>query len=79
MRLRIDEDACTGHGRCYALAPGLFDADDYGHGVLRADGDVPAELAREARLAVDNCPERAISLDGDGDAPGSGPAGSPGG
>src|SRR6187401_456533 len=32
MRVLIDEDRCTGHGRCYSLVPDLFDADDQGHG-----------------------------------------------
>jgi ferredoxin len=64
MKLRIDADACTGHGRCYALAPELFDADEYGHGTLLVEGDVPANLEDQGRLAVANCPERAISADG---------------
>jgi ferredoxin len=62
MRLRIDEDACTGHGRCYSLAPDLFDSDDFGHGVVTGD-EVPAELEDQARSAVANCPERAITLE----------------
>jgi ferredoxin len=62
MKLRIDLEACTGHGRCYSLSPELFDADDYGHSILLQD-DVPEELAEKARLAVANCPERAISLE----------------
>ena len=62
MKLRIDEDVCTGHGRCYVLAPELFEPDDYGHGKLLAE-DVPEDLADKARLAVSNCPERAISLE----------------
>lgn len=61
MKLQIDVDACTGHGRCYSLAPELFDADEYGHGVLLHE-QVPDDLADQARLAVSNCPERAISL-----------------
>lgn len=62
MRLRIDEEACTGHGRCYSLAPELFDADDYGHGTLIAD-EVPEGLTDRAKTAVANCPERAITLE----------------
>ena len=62
MKLQIDLEACTGHGRCYSLSPELFDADDFGHAVLLTE-DVPEELAEKARLAVDNCPERAISLE----------------
>ena len=64
MRLTIDPDICTGHGRCYTLAPQVFDADDMGNGVLLIDGDVPAELEDAARLAAANCPEGAITVDG---------------
>lgn len=63
MKIRIDLDACTGHGRCYSLAPELFDADDYGHSVLLQE-DVPDDLVDKARLAEANCPERAITLEG---------------
>jgi ferredoxin len=59
MELRIDEDTCTGHGRCYSLVPELFDCDDFGHGVVRSGPPIP-DMAGKARLAVQNCPERAI-------------------
>ena len=62
MRLRIDGDACTGHGRCYALAPDLFDSDDFGHGVVLVVEPVGEQL-EQARTAVVNCPERAITLE----------------
>jgi ferredoxin len=62
MKVRIDLDACTGHGRCYVLAPDLFDSDDVGHSVARFD-EVPPGLEDQARIAVANCPEQAISLD----------------
>jgi ferredoxin len=63
MQLRIDAERCTGHGRCYSLAPGLFEPDDEGHGVVLADGTVPAGQEEAARRAVTNCPERAITLE----------------
>lgn len=64
MQLRIDQDLCTGHGRCYTIAPELFEPDEYGNSqVLPAGEDVPAELAEKARLAVANCPERAIAIE----------------
>ncbi len=65
MRIRYDRDACQGHNRCYLLAPELFDVDDDGYAVLRVEGEVPEELRGKAQLAVDNCPEYAIGLDGD--------------
>ena len=66
MRIRLDEDACVGHGRCYAVAPEVYDADDRGHCVLRvgADGLVPTELEAGARTGADNCPEGAIVVEG---------------
>ena len=62
MLLRLDAEKCQGHNRCYALAPELFDVDEYGQSVLLVEGDVPAELEAKARLAVSNCPEYAISI-----------------
>jgi ferredoxin len=61
MRVVIDSEKCQGHNRCYALAPELFDVDDYGAAVVIGDGVVPAELETKARLAVANCPEFAIT------------------
>ena len=62
MKIRIDADACTGHGRCYTLAPELFDTDEYGHGVV-LHPDAPADLFEKADLAAKNCPERAITVE----------------
>ncbi|HEX9260004.1 MAG TPA: ferredoxin [Acidimicrobiales bacterium] len=64
MKVRVDPAKCQGHNRCYALAPELFDVDDYGNAHEIGDGEVPAELEAKARLAVANCPEFAISIDG---------------
>jgi ferredoxin len=64
MRLRIDESLCTGHGRCYALAPQLFDADDRGYGVVTC-AVVPDALVGQAQTAQQNCPERAVFLEDD--------------
>ena len=62
MRLVIDTQRCTGHGRCYSLVPELFDSDDFGHGVVTRP-EVPADLEEKARSAVGNCPESCISLE----------------
>ena len=63
MRIVLDNEKCQGHGRCYALAPQLFESDDEGYSRLLVDGDVPPELEKAARLAADNCPEYAISVE----------------
>jgi ferredoxin len=59
----LDDAACVGHGRCYALAPEVYDADDDGHCVLRfPSGPVPAEHEAGARLGAANCPEQALTV-----------------
>ncbi|WP_336214893.1 ferredoxin [Nonomuraea sp. LPB2021202275-12-8] len=62
MKVRIDPERCQGHGRCYDLAPELFSEDDEGYGLVRGDGMVPPDKQHTARLAVSNCPERAIEI-----------------
>ncbi len=65
MRLILDSEKCQGHGRCYALAPDLFDADEEGYSVLLPKGGiVPEGREGDATLAVDNCPEYAITTEG---------------
>lgn len=61
MKIRIDPDKCQGHARCYAIAPDLFEVDDYGQSSVVGDGTVPAGREDAARLAIANCPEYAIS------------------
>jgi ferredoxin len=57
----VDADRCVGHGRCYALAPAVFDADEVGHSIVRIEA-VSGELAAQAADAEQNCPEAAITL-----------------
>lgn len=65
MRVRVDDERCEGHGRCYAVAPELFEPDDIGNAVVIGDGIVPAELTSKARLAAENCPEHAVTIEED--------------
>ncbi|HEY2331481.1 MAG TPA: ferredoxin [Acidimicrobiales bacterium] len=60
MRVAIDRERCTGHGRCYVLASGVFTADDDGYSVVLA-AEVPMALEGQALAAQANCPERAVS------------------
>ena len=64
MRVVLDAEACTGHGRCYALAPEVFDADDDGH-CVRARRRVRCRPSSksQARLGVANCPELALRVE----------------
>ena len=61
MRIEIDPDLCSGHGRCYMAAAQLIDADEQGRGTVLV-ADVPPELEATARLAAANCPERAVRI-----------------
>jgi ferredoxin len=57
----VDADRCEGHGRCYTLAPDIFDADEAGHAIVRIE-TVTGELETQATDAEQNCPEGAITL-----------------
>jgi ferredoxin len=63
VRVKVDSEKCQGHNRCYAIAPELFEVDDYGYATEVGDGTVPAGMEDKARLAVANCPEFAISIE----------------
>ena len=39
-RVTVDADRCTGHGRCYTLAPDVFDADE----MATISADMDAEI-----------------------------------
>jgi ferredoxin len=63
MQVHVDPKKCQGHNRCYALAPEIFDVDDYGQAFELNNGVVPVALEEKARLAVANCPEFAITIE----------------
>ena len=60
-RVFVDADRCVGHGRCYTLAPGVFDSDEFGHAVVLVE-NVDGELRAQAAAGEQNCPEQAITL-----------------
>lgn len=65
--LEIDRSICSGHGRCYDLAPDLFEPDEEGYGVVLVSRPAPDQM-EGARMAERNCPERAVILRESGDA-----------
>jgi ferredoxin len=62
VKVGIDHDRCTGHGRCYTLEPSLFVDDEAGYGQVIGDGTLEGEGIEAARRAVAACPEQAISI-----------------
>jgi ferredoxin len=61
--IKVDRTRCQGHGRCYAVAPGLFrPIDDDGH--TEFTGDFPEAGPERTELgekAIRSCPELALS------------------
>jgi len=52
---KVDDTACSAHGDCALIAPGVFEVDD----VARVVGEGPPELLIEA---AGSCPAAAISV-----------------
>jgi ferredoxin len=63
MRMKIDGENCTGHGRCAKYAPNVFRLDDDGYNIDRGgEIAVPAGEEDNAIKGMKSCPEKAISL-----------------
>jgi ferredoxin len=62
VKVIVDSSKCSGHGRCYSLAPEIFESDEDGLAVVKLDAvgpDLRASLDRAMKL----CPELAISIE----------------
>lgn len=68
MHLSVDREKCQGHGKCYLVAPDLFEPDendDWGKPNVLVP-EIPADDAdtlAQAREALSVCPEFAIKLE----------------
>ena len=62
LKVRVDPEKCQGHNRCKAVAPELFELDEYGNAREVGDGSVPQALEEKAYLAKSNCPEFAVEI-----------------
>lgn len=62
MKVSVDSGLCQGHGRCYTLAPRVFEDDAAGYPVVKAEEISDAELQEDARRAAGACPEAAIRV-----------------
>ena len=64
MKFDIDDELCSGHGRCAILAAEVFRLDDDGYNADRgAIIDVPPEREVAGLRGMRACPEAAISVD----------------
>lgn len=63
MKVKVSGEKCTGHGRCWTVAAGVYDADDEGfNSELDSVIEVPAGKEDEAKLGVASCPEGALEI-----------------
>lgn len=60
--LRVNPILCDAHGHCAELLPELIELDEWGYPIV-SDEPVPAELEKEARMAVSMCPRLALLLE----------------
>jgi len=63
VKVKIDENLCSGHGRCWVTAKEFYKLDANGYNAERGQlVPVPKELEAAARLGARKCPERAITI-----------------
>jgi len=62
VKIVVDRDLCSGHARCHATSPDVYDLDELGYVELRTP-EVPTELEADARRGVAACPERALRIE----------------
>ena len=63
MQIRIDDELCSGHGRCAKFGADVYPLDDCGNNAARGGIiDVPAGMEEQALMGMKACPERAITL-----------------
>jgi len=64
MKVHIDAELCTGHGRCAKYAPNVFRlSDEDGYNADRGNTiEVPSGEEKNAAMGIKSCPERAIAV-----------------
>lgn len=63
MKVIADVARCQGHARCADSCPEVFMTDEKLGQVIVRLPQVPKSLQAAAALAVNNCPEGALSID----------------
>jgi ferredoxin len=62
VKIRVDQAKCSGHARCSAAAPDIYELDEEGYCAI-TELTVPTGLEEAAARGAEDCPERAISID----------------
>lgn len=63
MKLKIDDDLCTGCEECVEAVPEVFEMDDDGELAKIKVDTVPSELEDAVREAAEECPAEAILIE----------------
>ncbi|WP_054815034.1 ferredoxin [Nocardia arizonensis] len=61
MKVVVDLNKCSAHGRCFAVASEFYDVDDDGYNAMNGV-EVPEELHHLAIEGAEACPEQAITI-----------------
>lgn len=64
MRVRIEQEYCTGDGLCQDLCPDMFEMQDDGLAHVKQAGEVPTELEDAVLEAQTQCAGECIYVDG---------------
>jgi ferredoxin len=62
VKVRVDQAKCSGHARCNAIAPDIYELDDMGYCAV-TQLTVAAGLEELAVKGAEACPERAITIE----------------
>jgi ferredoxin len=63
MKIILDRAKCTGLGICESFAPDVFEVDEEGDLILKAD-TVPNGMLDQVQQAISGCPTEALRLAG---------------
>lgn len=62
MRVRVDQDLCTGDGICEEVCPEIFEVREDGLAYVKEEG-VPDDLEDAVKEAAEQCPSEAIIVE----------------
>jgi len=61
MKIKAHREKCTGHARCAAIAPEIFELDDEGYTAVD-EIEVTPGSEEIARRGINACPERVFEI-----------------
>ncbi|MDB5986197.1 MAG: ferredoxin [Nevskia sp.] len=67
MKVLVRKQGCVGHARCAAAAPEVYKLDESGY-IDFTEKEIPQDLEAQARRGARACPERIITIIGDGES-----------